>query len=61
MEGLQILTEMGCDEDVKISGVLHDTVEDTDTTIEDIKTEFGDNVASLVDGHTEDKSKTWVE
>lgn len=61
MEVLQILTEMGCDEDVKIAGVLHDTVEDTDTTIEDIKADFGDNVASLVGGHTEDKSKTWVE
>ena len=61
MEVLQILTEMGCDEDVNIAGVLHDTVEDTDTTIEDIKSEFGDNVASLVGGHTEDKSKTWVE
>ena len=61
MEVLQILTEMDCDEDVKIAGVLHDTVEDTDTTIEDIKSEFGDNVASLVGGHTEDKSKTWVE
>ena len=61
MEVLQILTEMGCDEDVKIAGVLHDTVEDTDTTIEDIKAEFGDNVALLVGGHTEDKTKTWQE
>ena len=61
MEVLQILTEMGCNEDVKIAGVLHDTVEDTDITIDDIKSEFGDNVASLVGGHTEDKSKTWVE
>lgn len=61
MEVLQILTEMGCDEDVKIAGVLHDTVEDTDTTIEDIKEAFGENVALLVGGHTEDKSKTWQE
>lgn len=61
MEVLQILTEMGCDEDVKIAGVLHDTVEDTDTTIDDIKTSFGESVTSLVGGHTEDKSKTWVE
>lgn len=61
MEVLQILTEMGCDEDVKIAGVLHDTVEDTDTTIEDIKEAFGENVALLVGGHTEDKTKTWQE
>jgi len=46
---------------VKIAGVLHDTVEDTDTTIDDIKEKFGENVALLVGGHTEDKSKTWVE
>lgn len=61
MEVLQILTEMGCDEDVKIAGVLHDTVEDTDTTIDDIRNAFGDNVANLVGAHSEDKSKTWQE
>lgn len=61
MEVLQILTEMGCDEDVKIAGVLHDTVEDTDTTIDDIKAIFGESVAALVGGHTEDKSKSWDE
>ena len=61
MEVLQILTEMGCDEDVKIAGVLHDTVEDTDVTIEEIRELFGDNVAALVGGHTEDKTKTWAE
>lgn len=60
MEVLQILTEMGCKEDVKIAGVLHDTVEGTDITIEDIEKEFGKRVAFLVGGHTEDKSKTWV-
>ncbi len=61
MEVLSILTEMGCDEDVKIAGVLHDTVEDTDTTIDDIRNIFGETVASLVGGHTEDKTKTWIE
>jgi len=61
MEVLQILTEMGVSENVKIAGVLHDTVEDTDTTIDVIIEKFGEDVASLVGGHTEDKSKTWVE
>lgn len=61
MEVLQILTEMGCEEDVKIAGVLHDTVEDTDVTIDKIKEVFGYKVASLVGDHTEDKSKTWAE
>ena len=39
---------MGCNEDVKIAGVLHDTVEDTDTTIEDIKSGFGGNKLSNI-------------
>ena len=37
-----------------IAGVLlHDTVEDTDTSLEDIRREFGDRVASIVSGDTE--------
>ena len=48
----KILEEWGMDEDTIIAGVLHDTVEDTDITIEDIKKEFGDTVAFLVDGVT---------
>lgn len=48
----KILEEWGMDEDTIIAGILHDTVEDTDLTIEDIKREFGDTVAFLVDGVT---------
>ena len=48
----KILEEWGMDEDTIIAGVLHDTVEDTDLTLEEIKTEFGDSVAFLVDGVT---------
>ncbi len=48
----KILEEWGMDEDTVIAGVLHDTVEDTDLTLEDIKTEFGEPVAFLVDGVT---------
>lgn len=40
------------DEDTVIAGVLHDTVEDTEVTLEDIKQEFGETVAFLVDGVT---------
>ncbi len=48
----KILTEWGMDEDTIIAGVLHDTVEDTDVALNDIKTEFGETVAFLVDGVT---------
>ncbi len=48
----KILEEWGMDEDTIIAGVLHDTVEDTSVTLQDIKTEFGETVARLVDGVT---------
>ena len=48
----KILEEWGMDEDTIIAGVLHDTVEDTSVTLDDIRKEFGDSVAFLVDGVT---------
>ncbi len=48
----KILEEWGMDEDTIIAGVLHDVVEDTDVTLDDIKKEFGESVAFLVDGVT---------
>ena len=48
----KILEEWGMDEDTIIAGILHDTVEDTDLTLNDIKQEFGESVAFLVDGVT---------
>jgi len=48
----KILEEWGMDEDTIIAGILHDTVEDTNLTLEDIKAEFGESVAFLVDGVT---------
>ena len=61
MEVMQILTAEGCSEDVIIAGLLHDTVEDTETTVEEIRERFGDRVAKLVAAESEDKSKTWEE
>ena len=40
------------------AGLLHDVVEDTDTTIDDIRREFGDDVAFLVQVVTKPKSHT---
>ena len=48
----KILEEWGMDEDTIIAGILHDTVEDTSLTLDDIRKEFGDSVAFLVDGVT---------
>lgn len=57
-----LLEEYGYDEPVIAAGYLHDVVEDTKYTIEDIKREFGDEVANLVMGASEpDKSLSWEE
>lgn len=47
-----VLVEWGMDIDTLIAGVLHDTVEDTDTTLDEIESLFGRDVAFLVDGVT---------
>lgn len=57
-----LLEEYGYDELVVAAGYLHDVIEDTKYTIEDIKKEFGDDVASLVMSASEpDKSLSWEE
>ncbi|MBE6720400.1 MAG: bifunctional (p)ppGpp synthetase/guanosine-3',5'-bis(diphosphate) 3'-pyrophosphohydrolase, partial [Ruminococcaceae bacterium] len=48
----RILFEIGMDNECIISALLHDVVEDTSYTIDDIKREFGDEIALLVDGVT---------
>ncbi|MBO7560902.1 bifunctional (p)ppGpp synthetase/guanosine-3',5'-bis(diphosphate) 3'-pyrophosphohydrolase [Candidatus Saccharibacteria bacterium] len=48
----KILEEWGMDEDTIIAGILHDTVEDTGLKLDDIRKEFGETVAFLVDGVT---------
>ena len=47
-----ILANLEMDKETIVAGMLHDVVEDTDVTIEDITREFGDEVALLVDGVT---------
>lgn len=47
-----LMTDLKMDQDTIITALLHDTVEDTLTTIEDIEKKFGPEVARLVDGVT---------
>lgn len=53
-----LLTEIGKIEDtnVLIAALLHDTVEDTDTTLDEIEREFGAKIRSIVYEVTDDKS-----
>jgi (p)ppGpp synthase/HD superfamily hydrolase len=58
----KILIEHGCSERVVVAGILHDTVEDTRATLDDIRRLFGEDVARLVQGASEpDKSAPWPE
>ncbi len=47
-----ILADLRVPPDVVVAGLLHDTVEDTAVTLDDIRQDFGDTVAALVDGVT---------
>ena len=48
MEAVEIVSTMTKDQELLAAAALHDTVEDTDVTIEQIREEFGDRVAELV-------------
>lgn len=52
-----ILQEMGCEDSIVAAGLLHDTVEDTRVTLDDIRGQFGDEVAIIVAGCTEPPKK----
>ena len=67
LEVLNLVSMMTLDDDVLCGAILHDTVEDTDVTIEDIRREFNEHIARLVSWESEDKRDnvnkegTWVE
>lgn len=46
------LIELKMDPDTVIAGLLHDTIEDTDTTFDDIATRYNESIARLVEGVT---------
>ncbi|MFE0137952.1 RelA/SpoT family protein [Streptomyces sp. NPDC059037] len=47
-----ILAQLGAEITTLTASLLHDTVEDTDVTLDQVRTEFGDDVCYLVDGVT---------
>ncbi|RME55218.1 bifunctional (p)ppGpp synthetase/guanosine-3',5'-bis(diphosphate) 3'-pyrophosphohydrolase [Candidatus Woesearchaeota archaeon] len=47
-----ILAELNMDDETIAAALLHDVVEDSEVQIEDIKKEFGEQIANLVDGVT---------
>ena len=47
-----ITVQLGMDTDTVVTALLHDVVEDTDVTLEQIQKEFGPDVANMVDGVT---------
>ena len=47
-----ILADLRMDGETLCAALLHDTIEDTDVTYQDVATEFNENVAALVDGVT---------
>ena len=48
MEAVAIVATMTSDQELLAAAALHDTVEDTDVTVESLSAEFGDRVARLV-------------
>ncbi len=48
----RILADLGMDTDTIVAGLLHDTVEDTSVTFEDIERAFGTDVRRIVEGET---------
>lgn len=55
-----ILAGLDMDADTIIGGILHDIVEDTEYTREDVAREFGEDVANLVDGVTKLTNFSWT-
>lgn len=55
MECVAIAATMTPDQEILAAAVLHDVVEDTDHTLEEIRSEFGERVANLVASESEEK------
>lgn len=54
MEAVEIVATITPDQELLAAAALHDTVEDTDVTIEQLRAEFGNRIASLVGAETDE-------
>ena len=61
IETAVIVASFTDDEEVIAAALLHDVVEDTDVTGEELEHRFGPRVAGLVMAESEDKSRSWQE
>ena len=63
LEAMTIAASMTDDQEILAAAALHDTVEDTDVTLEELKSRFGERVASFVETESDDLSsgETWHE
>lgn len=59
MEAASIVATITNDQEMLAAAILHDTVEDTDVTLEQIEEVFGSRVAHLVNIETAQKGATW--
>ncbi|MBP5228992.1 MAG: bifunctional (p)ppGpp synthetase/guanosine-3',5'-bis(diphosphate) 3'-pyrophosphohydrolase [Bacteroidales bacterium] len=53
MEAMEIVASMTSDQELLAAAALHDTVEDTGVTIEEIRREFGERIASIVESESD--------
>ncbi|MBS6397240.1 MAG: bifunctional (p)ppGpp synthetase/guanosine-3',5'-bis(diphosphate) 3'-pyrophosphohydrolase [Clostridiales bacterium] len=66
VEAAAIVAELTDDQELVAAAVLHDVIEDTDVTIDEIREAFGERIACYVSGESEDKRRelppesTWV-
>lgn len=58
---VSVLKQLTDDEDLIVTGWLHDVVEDTDCTIEDIRENFNERITKFVSYESENKTLTWQE
>lgn len=67
MEAVTIVSALTSDQELLAAAALHDVVEDTDCTVEELRAEFGDRIAAIVDSESDNtlksvnKSNTWRE
>ena len=57
MEAMEIVASITPDQELLAAAALHDVVEDTDRTLEEIRAEFGDRIADLVAAESEEEVK----